>query len=68
MITASAQENMAEAWAVYLDDLEALLRPRFTDEQWAGLFHRTDTPAQAAEKMRGLTVVRAPETSKPGPG
>lgn len=68
MTTGAGQENMAEAWAAYLDDLETLLRPRFTDEQWAALFHRTDTPTQAAEKMRGLTVVRAPETSRPGPG
>lgn len=46
--------EQTESFATYLDDLQALIRPHFTDEAWARVFKRTDTPAQAAEKMRDI--------------
>lgn len=42
-----------DRWRNYLNDLEVLLRSHFTEEEWLGLFYRTDTPAQAAEKLAG---------------
>lgn len=53
----TANADFLKTWAAYLSDLQSLLRPRFTDEQWAGLFSRTDTPEQAAQKLLDLTAV-----------
>lgn len=54
-------KEFLETWATYLDDLQALIKPHFTDEAWARVFKRTDTPAQAAEKLRDI----AKDQSKP---
>jgi hypothetical protein len=41
------------AWVAYLHDLERIMRAEIPAERWPSVFHRTDTPAQAADKLSG---------------
>lgn len=51
---AKAEAAFLSNWADYLTDLQNLLRPQLSEEQWNRLFNRTDTPEQAAAKLRDL--------------
>lgn len=43
------------AWVSYLRDLDAIMRAEIPASRWSAVFHRTDTPAQAADKLSGYT-------------